>query len=36
VSAQNAFLRVGSDNLVTVISKHIEVGQGAYTEPRAG
>ena len=26
-----AFLRIGPDNLVTVISKHIEVGQDAYT-----
>ena len=31
VFAPNAFLRIGSDNIVTVISKHIEVGQGAYT-----
>jgi isoquinoline 1-oxidoreductase beta subunit len=29
--APNAFLRIGADNLVTVISKHIEVGQGVYT-----
>jgi isoquinoline 1-oxidoreductase beta subunit len=29
--APNAFLRIGPDNLVTVISKHIEVGQGVYT-----
>lgn len=29
--APNAFLRIGSDNAVTVISKHIEVGQGIYT-----
>ncbi len=27
----NAFLRVGADNTVTVISKHIEMGQGTYT-----
>jgi isoquinoline 1-oxidoreductase beta subunit len=27
----NAFLHVGADNIVTVISKHIEVGQGVYT-----
>ncbi len=27
----NAFVRIGTDNLVTVISKHIEMGQGAYT-----
>jgi isoquinoline 1-oxidoreductase beta subunit len=27
----NAFLRIGSDNSVTVIAKHIEMGQGAYT-----
>lgn len=31
VFAPNAFLRIGADNFVTVISKHIEVGQGAYT-----
>jgi isoquinoline 1-oxidoreductase subunit beta len=31
VFAPNAFLRIGSDNIVTVISKHIEVKQGAYT-----
>lgn len=31
VFAPNAFLRVASDNSVTVISKHIEVGQGIYT-----
>ena len=29
--APNAFLRVGTDNIVTIISKHIEVGQGVYT-----
>jgi isoquinoline 1-oxidoreductase beta subunit len=27
----NAFLRIGSDNTVTVIAKHVEMGQGAYT-----
>lgn len=27
----NAFLRVGSDDTVTVIAKHVELGQGAYT-----
>lgn len=27
----NAFLRIGSDNTVTVISKHLEMGQGSYT-----
>jgi isoquinoline 1-oxidoreductase beta subunit len=27
----NAFLRVGADNSVTVIAKHLEMGQGAYT-----
>lgn len=31
VFAPNAFLRIGPDNSVTVISKHIEVGQGVYT-----
>src|SRR5258707_12426857 len=29
--APNAFLRIGSDNSVTVIPKHVEMGQGAYT-----
>jgi isoquinoline 1-oxidoreductase beta subunit len=29
--APNAFLRIGADNIVTVISKHVEVGQGVYT-----
>jgi isoquinoline 1-oxidoreductase subunit beta len=29
--APNAFLRVGADNSVTVIAKHVELGQGAYT-----
>jgi isoquinoline 1-oxidoreductase beta subunit len=27
----NAFLRIGSDDTVTVISKHLEMGQGTYT-----
>src|SRR5277367_5018205 len=27
----NAFLRVGADNSVTVIAKHLEMGQGSYT-----
>lgn len=27
----NAFIRIGSDGIVTVVSKHIEMGQGAYT-----
>lgn len=27
----NAFLRIGADDSVTVIAKHVEVGQGAYT-----
>ena len=27
----NAFLRIGADNRVTVIAKHVELGQGAYT-----
>jgi isoquinoline 1-oxidoreductase subunit beta len=27
----NAFLRIGRDDRVTVISKHLEMGQGAYT-----
>ena len=27
----NAFVRVGADNTVTVISKHLEMGQGSYT-----
>jgi isoquinoline 1-oxidoreductase beta subunit len=27
----NAFVRIGADNIVTVISKHIEMGQGTYT-----
>jgi isoquinoline 1-oxidoreductase subunit beta len=29
--APNAFVRIGADNSVTVISKHIEMGQGTYT-----
>ena len=29
--APNAFLRIASDNSVTVIAKHVEMGQGAYT-----
>jgi isoquinoline 1-oxidoreductase subunit beta len=29
--APNAFLRIGTDNRVTVISKHLEMGQGTYT-----
>ena len=29
--APNAFLRIDSDNQVTVIAKHVEMGQGAYT-----
>ncbi|MFO1325586.1 MAG: xanthine dehydrogenase family protein molybdopterin-binding subunit [Burkholderiales bacterium] len=29
--APNAFLRVGNDNTVTVIVKHLEMGQGVYT-----
>jgi isoquinoline 1-oxidoreductase beta subunit len=27
----NAFLRVGKDNTVTVVVKHLEMGQGVYT-----
>ncbi len=27
----NAFLRIGADNSVTVIAKHVEMGQGAFT-----
>jgi isoquinoline 1-oxidoreductase beta subunit len=27
----NAFVRIGTDNSVTVISKHVEMGQGTYT-----
>jgi len=29
--APNAFLRVGADDTVTVIAKHLEMGQGTYT-----
>lgn len=29
--APNAFLRIADDNTVTVISKHLEMGQGTYT-----
>lgn len=29
--APNAFVRIGSDNVVTVVAKHIEMGQGTYT-----
>jgi len=29
--APNAFLRIGADNSVTVIAKHVEMGQGSYT-----
>ena len=29
--APNAFLRIGDDDRVTILSKHIEFGQGAYT-----
>src|SRR3954463_1033365 len=27
----NAFLRIGADDTVTVLAKHLEMGQGAYT-----
>src|SRR4030095_14099088 len=27
----NAFVRIGADNTVTVVAKHIEMGQGTYT-----
>ncbi|MRW93475.1 molybdopterin-dependent oxidoreductase [Duganella sp. FT80W] len=27
----NAFIRIGTDGAITVISKHVEMGQGAYT-----
>ena len=30
-AAPNAFLRIAPDNTVTVMAKHIEMGQGAYT-----
>ncbi|MBK9702243.1 MAG: xanthine dehydrogenase family protein molybdopterin-binding subunit [Betaproteobacteria bacterium] len=29
--APNAFVRIGSDNTVTVVAKHLEMGQGVYT-----
>jgi len=29
--APNAFLRIGADDSITVIAKHLEMGQGAYT-----
>jgi isoquinoline 1-oxidoreductase subunit beta len=29
--APNAFLRIGTDGSITVIAKHVEMGQGAYT-----
>ncbi len=29
--APNAFVRIGRDNIVTVIAKHLEMGQGSYT-----
>jgi isoquinoline 1-oxidoreductase beta subunit len=29
--APNAFVRIGADNTVTVIAKHLEMGQGTYT-----
>lgn len=29
--APNAFLRIGTDSSVTIISKHVELGQGVYT-----
>jgi isoquinoline 1-oxidoreductase beta subunit len=29
--APNAFLRIGADNSITVIAKHLEMGQGSYT-----
>ncbi|MCB2687185.1 molybdopterin-dependent oxidoreductase, partial [Listeria monocytogenes] len=29
--APNAFLRIAPDDSVTVIAKHVEMGQGAYT-----
>ena len=31
VFVPNAFVRIGADNSVTVIAKHVEMGQGAYT-----
>src|ERR1700730_16261590 len=29
--APNAFVRIGADDRITVIAKHVELGQGAYT-----
>jgi isoquinoline 1-oxidoreductase beta subunit len=29
--APNAFVRIGADNSVTIIAKHLEMGQGSYT-----
>lgn len=29
--APNPFIRIGTDDIVTVVSKHLEMGQGAYT-----
>jgi isoquinoline 1-oxidoreductase beta subunit len=29
--APNAFVRIGADNSITVIAKHLEMGQGSYT-----
>ncbi len=29
--APNAFLRIGRDNAVTIVAKHLEMGQGVYT-----
>ncbi|MGH8772753.1 MAG: molybdopterin cofactor-binding domain-containing protein, partial [Burkholderiales bacterium] len=29
--APNAFVRIGADNSVTVMAKHVEMGQGSYT-----
>ena len=31
VFAPNAFVRIGADGSVTIIAKHVELGQGAYT-----
>src|ERR1700744_4559743 len=31
IFAPNAFVRIGADDSVTVIAKHVEMGQGAYT-----
>ncbi|MDP8984595.1 MAG: xanthine dehydrogenase family protein molybdopterin-binding subunit [Pseudomonadota bacterium] len=31
VFAPNAFVRIGADGSITVIAKHVEMGQGAYT-----